>query len=212
MVDPEELLSTARALFGEAAARLPSLRARCEGQVSEWMWATDECLSPIPIRDERHGETPGRPMKRPPKSPRGKVQYGLDAQGRPWVERNFLVDIPSAFYLTLCEWDVSPVRCWHYLHTEFRPINVTLFAFRDSRLEVWVRSAIRGESIETIAYDAEGRAVRTEMLSREPGREPARLVYEAEYEGTKVVRVRGQSDDGSWSQVYPPKRGADRGC
>jgi hypothetical protein len=122
------------------------------------------------------------------------------------------VNIPGAFYLTLYDWDVSPIRSWHYSYTEFDPINVRLYFFNAGRLERWVGCAVRGESIETISYDGEGRPVRTEMLSRQLGREPVRLVYEAEYEGTTVVRVRGQSDDRPWSQVYPPKRGADRGC
>jgi hypothetical protein len=145
------LLSDAESTFQGLATEYAKRKDTAESLVSEWRWATEAWFDPRPLWFERHGDTPGRPLKSKPARLVGRVESGLDALNRVVAERLYN---EHGFYETFYRWTEERIESAHYdYHSSKRPINCTIV---ERVRQVPTRStmaAIDGVLVEAYTWD-----------------------------------------------------------
>jgi hypothetical protein len=136
---------TADRLFDALKSQYDERKVTAEREVSSWRWASGPWFDARPLYFERHNDRPGRLLKKPPASPKNRVEVGFDAAGQVLVQREHN---EFGCYESFYRWDTSPaeVARYHY-HSDKDAINLLVLASDGRRLEAshlvaqqgWVR-------------------------------------------------------------------------
>ena len=116
MLTSEEASRQFAALAGEYHER----KAAASKRVRTWQWATAPWRDIRPLYFERHNDLPGRLLRQAPKRLRGRVEAGLDADGRLAVQRDHA---EFGYYESFCRWNAAASEIARYHFDAHAPIN-----------------------------------------------------------------------------------------
>lgn len=129
--------------FADARRSYGFRKETIERTVREWAWFTSPSHDPRPLYFEREGDTPGRRLRREPKSIAGKYHIGFDSPGKLVVERIYV--LPDACYET-------------FIFSQGEVVELTRYDYSSEKGVV---------SVAHIKYDMKGRMLWYALKGRE---------------------------------------------
>lgn len=198
-------IDTLQTTFAQAQSDYPRLKAEIESRVVRWFWASDTLHAIEPFWFEHHRHPRGRLLKAKPAKVENHYEYGVDAQSRIVVERQYALGDRHC-YETFDFHQGSDILSYRFGYAEEKfPDNVKRYVFEGDRLQV-IYSAFEkgGFWVETFTHQA-GRLVQKEALYGFVGKPEKEMRRKITYTYNAIGQLQS-IEEGSYTWYRRPER------